>query len=125
MAKIAIGTANAIAKNDRWRTGAHACPALDRVSNRVAMAAPAIAITMIVVFIDTANAQPIINPAMALRDFQSLMRTAIAASQKSSQRSSVRYSSEPRKNVGKSAANTADHAAVVASNRRRAIIQTN
>src|SRR5437588_335764 len=81
-------------------------------------------ITMTVVFIDTANAHPIISPAIALRHFMSLTRAAIAASQKTSQRSSVRYSSEPRKNVGKSAANTADHAAVVASNRRRAISHT-
>src|SRR5205085_3133906 len=75
-AKIAAGTAKAAAKKDQWRIGAHVCPdrrgawpSLDRVSKRVASAAPTMAITMTVVFIDTANAHPIISPAIALRHF--------------------------------------------------------
>src|SRR5258706_11942100 len=109
---IATETTNVASQRATWPID-RAPPRL-RIKRAVIAPAPAIAATKSVVFIDTPAARPIDKPERIVffRGDIRLTRQASAASQQTIQRSSVRYSSEPRKNGGVIAASAAAHHAV-------------
>src|SRR5947207_1973855 len=93
-----------------------------RIKRAVTVPAAVSAATKSVVFIDTPAARPSASPPkIALRRGDiPLTQIASAASQQTIQRSSVRYSSEPRKNGGVIAASAAAQNAVRLSKSARA-----